>query len=394
MLASTTKLPVYTDIELQSERVPLKLQNSGKTVVIYVFHQYDRNVKFFMRNGLVPHKNVDYIIVQNHPEWKIGKPVEVIYEKTIGDSEVTWVHRHNQANDWGAYSEALKHIEIPHYDYFVFLNSTMRGPFLVPAVAENIQHWAFLFTKRLTSEIAEVGCSINKTPQPHVQSMLMAFDYRGLRLLMKENIFFEQDKPIGKRSLILKHEVGSSQFLLSRGYNIDCVLVAYQGKDWRSKKLNFFPVSPQHYDLWGENRYFGRNIHPFESIFVKTNRDFGKSGHETLEQITQWYEYSEVLPELSSKSNLASLPTYHAADHILDIKDYIASPGENLPMLDVFHESDQAKQKNKEKKQKIERIILYTLLSLFVLLIAGTVAVRMWWTAKTRSLPSTTFRYI
>lgn len=38
-----------------------------KTVILYTFHKYDKNVKFFIENGIFQDANYKFILIQNIP---------------------------------------------------------------------------------------------------------------------------------------------------------------------------------------------------------------------------------------------------------------------------------------------------------------------------------------
>jgi hypothetical protein len=74
------------------------------------------------------------------------------------------------------------------YKHFVWLNSSVRGPFF-PAYMRGKMHWTRPFTERLRGDVKLVGPSIscggayNVAPTPHVQSYLVATDSVGLAIL-------------------------------------------------------------------------------------------------------------------------------------------------------------------------------------------------------------------
>jgi hypothetical protein len=68
------------------------------------------------------------------------------------------------------------------FKYFVWLNSSVRGPFL-PAYHPAGVHWTTAFVRKLTGDVKLVGSTINcggayalSAQQPHVQSYAVAMD--------------------------------------------------------------------------------------------------------------------------------------------------------------------------------------------------------------------------
>lgn len=68
------------------------------------------------------------------------------------------------------------------YRFFVWVNSSVRGPFL-PAYLHGAMHWTEALTRKITESVKLVGATINcgggyfhPDPQPHVQSYAVAMD--------------------------------------------------------------------------------------------------------------------------------------------------------------------------------------------------------------------------
>ena len=152
-----------------------------------------------------------------------------------------YIHHKNECFDWGTFGWAIstKQVELARYRYIVFLNSSVRGPFVPPywpvrlysiACSPDITavswgyivlfrrilwqnrtccrlskvshciltarrqmqasiHWTSIYTQRLGSKVKLVGSTINCQPvwwrsdpskemrhNPHVQSYVMATD--------------------------------------------------------------------------------------------------------------------------------------------------------------------------------------------------------------------------
>ena len=77
------------------------------------------------------------------------------------------------------------------YKYIIWLNSSVRGPFL-PAYVKRRMHWTEALTDRLRGQVKLVGATINcggafgMPALPHVQSYLAAVDQTGLQVLQKD----------------------------------------------------------------------------------------------------------------------------------------------------------------------------------------------------------------
>ncbi len=63
-----------------------------------------------------------------------------------------------------------------------------------------------------------------------------------------------------------------SQTIIRSGRNIRCLLPEYNTVDYRKHHIDVNPTSTGG-DPCYEGGYFGRTMHPFEAMFVKTNRN-------------------------------------------------------------------------------------------------------------------------
>ena len=67
-----------------------------KTLVVYVFHQYNKRVQHFLDNAVFLASDVDFVVVANDPGTAITVP-----------PHVTLLKRPNVGFDFGAWSHAL-----------------------------------------------------------------------------------------------------------------------------------------------------------------------------------------------------------------------------------------------------------------------------------------------
>lgn len=110
------------------------------------------------------------------------------------------IEKENEGFDLGAWAFALNNIqwrgdgklwkgahpERGQWDYFIFLNSAVRGPFRPSYLPDDI-HWTTVYTEPIRRNPAGspigpvklVGTTINCKFHPHVQSMLWVTDRVG-----------------------------------------------------------------------------------------------------------------------------------------------------------------------------------------------------------------------
>ena len=154
-----------------------------------------------------------------------------------------------------------------------------------------------------------VGMTANCWPSLHVQSMIWATDLTGLETLLSPpsaivtNLTLHPTYPAdtetetGKKlpphytginscfhtwGAAVAAEIGASALIRAAGYKIDVMMAAYHAAE------NYEDICEKRRDkadvLW-EGRYFGVNVHPFETVFIKSNRDVDTL---TIDRLTQW----------------------------------------------------------------------------------------------------------
>lgn len=248
-----------------------------KTLCIYNYFEknksYKDNCLFFLNYGLNEYS--DFIIIVNGIStitFPLRENLKVMY-------------RENKGYDFMAYSYVLNRINISYYDYYFFINTSVKGPYT------NIKNWQQIFIDLFVDDVKLVGTTINifcgkpgcgwpyeyklnnlglNRPYTHVQSMMFAMD-RECLLYLKDRIFTEIEIKSFSDTILYK-EIMMSQFILYNNWNIDCVAPLYQGYDYRLLKydINF---SSNCGDPCYKNGYFGKTLQPEDVVFIKTNRD-------------------------------------------------------------------------------------------------------------------------
>jgi len=241
-----------------------------KTLCIFAYYEKDesikKNIQFFLTNGI--HEDMDYIIVVNGIS-NITLPIR---------SNVRILRRENTGYDFGAYKHALDNTNLDLYSHFIFINSSVRGPFLNQET--KTKRWEYHFLDLLKGNIRLVGTTIHTFFHPnysngnniHVQSMVFCID-RNTLLFLRPEIF--SDKHLNSENMveiIVNKEIKMSQMILARGWNISCTAKKYQGHDYRFLQTNIDKI-PYYSDPCYVNNYFGGNLDAYEIIFIKTNRD-------------------------------------------------------------------------------------------------------------------------
>lgn len=240
-----------------------------KTLVLYVFHQMNERVQMFLDRAFFQADDVDFLIICNNLTIQPSIPS---YAKLL--------RRENVGFDFGAWGEGLlENNRFQNYTHFIFLNSSVVGPFLPPYCKSR---WTHVFLSGLNSETHLFGSYINATGNAygtigrvtalaHVQSFAFAMERETLDFLLSKNIFRNYATKIQS---IEEGEIGMSRCILRNGWNIGCFLACYRGVDFR-----FLTKKPSEYlngffgDVALPGQYYGQTTHPYEVVFVKANRN-------------------------------------------------------------------------------------------------------------------------
>lgn len=180
------------------------------------------------------------------------------------------------------------------YKRFITMNASIRGPFL-PMYSTAC--WTDIFLDRLDSNTKLVGTTANCGPTPHVQSMLWATDDVGMGILLNPDLAYsvgaedhwgKVGDPVGlsfchKTMYEAVHtEIGSTRLITSQGYGVDVLMTAYSS----ARNLEEYCKSGQFDDILYNGKYYGSNIHPYETVFIKANRNIDP---ELLNKMTEWH---------------------------------------------------------------------------------------------------------
>ena len=228
---------------------------------------------YFLNNGILD--DVDYYIIIN------GDCTIDIPER----NNIIIFKRPNNGYDFGAYSFALKYIT--QYDYYFFINTSIKGPYL-----KNTQKkWTEYFLELFNDNIKIVGTSINiydfngfsnynlseiynnDKPFTHIQSMFFCIDNEYLNYLKNINFFNEEElNNVDNIDYVIAYkEFGLSQHALRNNWNINSILKKYNNIDYRTIDADFNNTSLNG-DPYHKNAYFGETINRYDAIFFKNNR--------------------------------------------------------------------------------------------------------------------------
>lgn len=294
-----------------------------KTLIIYATHEISENLLFFCRNGYIDDPKYDFVFVFNNPTLKIsfiatGTNVKVINRENIGIDFGGWTHVLHMNDDDTSGKKLYE-----NYDYYVLINSTVKGPFLPIWYNQEINgYWPEIFISKLNNDIKLVGTTINATVRhknplfPHVQSMFLVFDRIGLDIGITSRIFDPSNINMSKQKVIIDKEVGFSKAIVEAGYNIASVLPSYKNIDFRKPIPLYFQKNITYHSA--PNGHFGCNINPFEVIFFKTSAGITP---QVLQKYTEWNTHKSNLQYIIKISY--GISPNESVDITQKIKDYL-----------------------------------------------------------------------
>ena len=232
----------------------------GKILVLYVFHEMNKRVDIFLKKCIFKDDNVDFLVISNGYNENLDLP-----------SYVKVIRRNNVGFDFGGWSEGLLRDELyKKYDYFIFANSSIVGPFIPDYYKDN---WTSIFINGLNDDIKLYGVTINADKDPlfrsHVQSYLFTMDKSILKFLIDKEIFSLTNISLTMKDCIENKEVLMSRFIIDNGWNIGAVCNYYNSVDFRFKEKQ-----PHEYDMnfTGDltyNKYRDKLWNEYQIVFIK-----------------------------------------------------------------------------------------------------------------------------
>jgi hypothetical protein len=255
-----------------------------RTIVFFHYYEnnttYKENLIYFL--SVAYRYDIDYVVI-------ISGDCSV---KLPNLNNIKYMYTDNKNNDYGGYVVALKEMgdSINNYENFVFVNSSVRGPFTKGVSSKN---WLQLFFNEMKGEVNLVGSSINiipddntyavrfkndfgyPTPYSHVQTTAYVLSIKALKHLINIG-FYDCDILLSKEDVICRYELGLSQEIKKAGWNIKALLQKYNSIDYRFPHQDINPTSKNGDPLY-KGSYFGSTANYFDLVFVKTNRNIASN---------------------------------------------------------------------------------------------------------------------
>jgi hypothetical protein len=235
----------------------------NKLLVLYVFHIYNDRVKHFIENCIFNDENVDFIMISNNKNNKFEAPdyVKILFRDNIG-------------YDFGGWSDALLTDNLyEKYDNFIFVNSSVIGPFIRPDYKDK---WTDIYINGLQNNVKLFGSTINTCGDPlnksHVQSYIFAMNKTTLKYLIDCKIFSITQYTKSKNSAIWEKEVLMSRLIIKNNWNIGSLFSYYKDVDFtfKYKKPSEYKIKFLNDIMYQRCKDTLWNV--YDIVFIKGNR--------------------------------------------------------------------------------------------------------------------------
>lgn len=286
----------------------------SRTLVIYVYNAEDeeqeRSFAFFLRYGITdtPSSPTYRIIIADSPNVKRfprlpGLPSNAAYLKTS-----------LCATTWGAVDAVYGALDVHQYDYFMIVDSQVRGPFMPSYVGGDMMHWTEAFTRKLVKDVKMVGSVISCEGaakdgdaagewrgNPYVKSHAWATDAEGLARMVAQQGIFRCHK--NRWDTRYHSDAGASLAMFKSGWTIDTLMSRYQGVDWKNTETwqcnqRVPPDLEHHYD--------GVSLNPYEVVFVPVKGPYAEARWGFVEQADRYEKWMDMRLRLGSTDEYRS----------------------------------------------------------------------------------------
>jgi len=240
---------------------------------------YRDNLVYFLSTGYL--ENIDfYIVISGNCSIKNLPERENIF----------YINAPNLNFDFGGHAAGINFMRAKYSSYknYIFINSSVRGPFLNP---HSDTPWIDIFINKFSNNTHLVGSSINipleGTPEvqrfidlfpnyesscAHVQTTAYAMTEEAFNHLLSID-FYNTTILLSRIDVICMYEIRLSQEILRNNWTLECLLPEYNLIDYQSKIIDKSPVLGGNEGAIDKGVFFGRTVSPTEILFIKVNRD-------------------------------------------------------------------------------------------------------------------------
>ena len=204
------------------------------------------------------------------------------------------LYRDNVGFDFGGWSDALLRDNLYiNYDNFIFVNSSVIGPFLPSYYKDK---WTNIYINGLQNNVKLFGSTINTCYDPlnksHVQSYIFSMNKTTLEYLIDCQIFSIVNYAKTFEEAIWKKEVLMSRLIIKNNWNIGSLLPYYKDVDFT---FRYKPPSEYKFpfldDIMNED-YQNSLWNSYDIVFIKGNRfNNGEKKRNRVNNLSQMFWY-------------------------------------------------------------------------------------------------------
>eukprot|EP00201_Polytomella_parva_P008370 CAMPEP_0175065080 /NCGR_PEP_ID=MMETSP0052_2-20121109/15708_1 /TAXON_ID=51329 ORGANISM="Polytomella parva, Strain SAG 63-3" /NCGR_SAMPLE_ID=MMETSP0052_2 /ASSEMBLY_ACC=CAM_ASM_000194 /LENGTH=313 /DNA_ID=CAMNT_0016331539 /DNA_START=247 /DNA_END=1185 /DNA_ORIENTATION=+ len=193
----------------------------------------------------------------------------------------------NEGMDIGSHNITIQYMthqrRIQLFRFFVFINSSTRGPFMPPFMPD-WWHWTYAFLSRLggpnnnhavSSSLVCLPEADAGGPGPRMESWAMALDNEGLNIALAAGVFKIRTCKlcVADEGIVTGGEYGLSKAFMNSTANFTTLMSRYDPRTVWSNKDNWNCNNNIHPSRHGT--YGGLSFHPYETVFVKSSWHVG-----------------------------------------------------------------------------------------------------------------------
>eukprot|EP00892_Ulva_mutabilis_P003939 jgi/Ulvmu1/1917/UM012_0077.1 len=277
----------------------------GNIFVSYSYFEKDgiqkANFDFFILSAMGIHSvagqdmQADYFIVVNGDVCTPCKAFDqLLSPQSPSPMEgIAWVRRapgvtmlkriENEGMDFAAHNTTMTYaMDVlqtfwTKYRYFLFLNSSIKGPFTPKYYPF---HWSEPYLSRINANTKAIGSSIVCLPEvdaggpgPKLESWAFAIDAEGLKVVLARGVFHLHLCKLCDDGVVVMGEYGITTALFEAGYTIDTLMAKYGNVDWHDR-ANWNCNDQVHPSRHGT--YDGISMNPYEVVFLKASWHVGE----------------------------------------------------------------------------------------------------------------------
>ena len=181
----------------------LQAASRPAVAIVYSYHESSprdvENLQFFIAHGIFTSNDALFVLLISGEQCSAKLPAS--------NPHLLVHQRPNTGGDLCAFAEAVAADStlapaLKRCDFFIFINSSARGPFLPRYVSPSA--WPWLFIDQIVDDVVLVGPAVSCKDHPHVQTWAFATSRVGVERLVRSAFRCAVGGVDGKRTWTLQ----------------------------------------------------------------------------------------------------------------------------------------------------------------------------------------------